>query len=147
MCITNAFTEKTLKGIREYEAGNQNEKEMAEVLASIKVLQEDLEKAEKLIKNDMKENYSGEIYYFSGLGKKVYLSEGKKSSEYNVKRIQESVPPELFIQIVNVVKKKVDSLDDKLLSEVVESNKESKQGDPYLTVLKMNKTELIEHKA
>jgi hypothetical protein len=153
MCITNEFFEKTLKGIRSFDSGNREEKELAGVLAQIKILQECLEESEEKIKKVFKESYSGELYFYPEISKKVYLSEGRSSTEINPLKVYDEMKKQkisdMFPYIVKIVVKDIDNFAgtsefDKIKKIVTEATATSK-GESYVTVGKMNKKELIEH--
>jgi ribosomal protein L19 len=146
--------EETLKGIRSFEAGEKDEAKLAETLANIKIIMDDLDKAESQIKSTIKETYTGEVYYFPTVQKKVFLSEGKSTSYINpagvLLNMQNSGIGNMFPDIVNVVKSKVETLPEEFQSQVeniIKLNTKSDKGSSYITVAKMNKTELKEHKA
>ncbi len=154
MCITNKMMEETLKSIRAYEAGEKDEAKMAEILANIKVISECLESVEKKIKADMKDTYSGKIYYFPSIEKKVYLSEGKSSSTVNPAGVFLNMKNEgidgMFPDIVNIVKNKVENLPteyQETVNKIIAVNTQTELGKPVITVMKMNKKELIENRA
>lgn len=154
MCITNKLMEETLKGIRSFEAGEKDEAKLAETLANIKIIMDDLDKAESQIKSTIKENYSGEVYYFPTVEKKVFLSEGKSTSYVNpagvLLNMQNSGIGNMFPDIVNVVKSKVETLPtefQKQVENIIQLNSKVTPGNSSITVAKMNKTELKEHKA
>lgn len=147
MCkIKNDFSETLLKDLRALDKGEINAStDKADVLARIKFMQEALEEYESLLKADLKDTLK-ETVFLPEIGKKVLLAEGRKTSEYDVQEIQRQVPPAVFTQIVNVVKKKVDEMNDRLISDLVQRNTIEHFGAPYITVSKMNKQELIEQK-
>lgn len=153
MNLTNDFAEKTLKEIRSFEAGNKDEKELAETLANIKVIQEELEEAEGKIKKTFKEKYSGEIYFFLDTQKKVYLAEGRKSTDIDSEEVYNKLKDiklaHYFPKISNIVIQKLNLLsttEDLIkIKEIIDKCSFKKQGDSYITILKMSKQELIEH--
>lgn len=154
MCITNKLMEETLKGIRSFEAGEKDEAKLAETLANIKIIMDDLGKAESQIKSTIKETYSGEVYYFPSVEKKVFLSEGRSTSYVNpagvLLNMQNSGIGNMFPDIVNVVKTKVETLPtefQKQVENIIQLNSKVTPGNPSITVAKMNKAELKEHKA
>lgn len=144
MCkITNKFAEELLIDLRKLD--KKEEVQKPELLAKIKFMQETLEEYETILKNDLKETLK-ETVYVSELGKKVLLSEGRKSSEYETELIAGLLPPSTFLKIVSITKKKVDELNDNKVTEIVKRHTIENFGAPFITVIKMNKQELIEHK-
>jgi len=143
--VTNNFSEQLLKEIREWEKNpEQDNKKLAGTLAQIKYLQECLEEKEKRIKKQLKEQGYNELNYYPEIQKKVYLSEGRSTSEYDIMSISKSIDADVFCNIISIVQKKVDE-QEKEVQDIVESFKKSEKGEPFITVYKMNKQELIEH--
>ncbi len=147
MCLKNQFIEETFKDLRVFEKGEiKKEEDLVFLLSKIKTIQEYLEEQETVIKNILIQNYSGKIYYFPEIEKKVYLSEGRKNATYNIEAIASNIPFDDFINIVNIVKSKVEALDKKEIKEIVEKYTTKTEKNQYITVTKMNKKELIEQK-
>lgn len=151
MCITNKQFEDTLKAIRAYEAGEKDEAKMAEILANIKVITDCLESVEKKIKADMKDTYSGEVHYFPSIEKKVYLAEGRSSSTINpadfILSMRNAGLENVIADCVTVVKTKVEKCGHEEAIKIAEFHTVKESGTPTITVMKMNKQELIENRA
>ena len=146
MCIKTEFVEKTLTSIRksEKQIDEMQNRDLCETLAKIKKIQDEMETAETRIKKQLKDRGYNSIEMFPEIESKVYLAEGRKTSEYDVQKIYEQIPVEKFVQIVTIGKGKVDELNDNLVSEIVVSNSISKISEPSIAVRKMSKTELKE---
>ncbi|HOE39286.1 MAG TPA: hypothetical protein PLY69_06875 [Bacteroidales bacterium] len=138
--------ESTLKRIRSYESGVRDEKSLAELLASIKVVQECLEEVERKAKKDILKNYSGEVYYFPETQKKVYLAEGRVTKEYNIEKVYDELLQKnlqhVFFQIVKIQ----EGLIPEQHKVLVNSLASEKKGEPTITVRSMSKQELLEHR-
>jgi hypothetical protein len=147
MCITNNFSEETLKQIRKVETNSQemNDRELAEALVRIKTIQESLEWGQEKIVKILKKRGFNSIEMFPEFESKVYLAEGRTSSTYNIEKIANELPVQTFVKCVNIVKSKVDALEDEVVSSIIDNNKFTIISEPSIAVRKMSKKELKEN--
>lgn len=153
MCITNNQVDQVLKQIREFEKQEINSfssEKLAEFLAYAKIIEDCIKVYQDATKNELLKRKEGEIFYFSEIKKKVYLQEGKSSTIYSPEKIYNSLKnkgfEDSFFEIINVVKTKVDDLNDEVVSKIVEDCAVSgDKGDSSITVRNMNKKELVEY--
>jgi hypothetical protein len=153
MCITNQFTNETLKAIRtvEVDATSMSERELCEALVRIKKIREDMEWAEEKIKKHLKEREFNGIEMFPELEAKVYLAEGRSSSTINAADFMLAMKNEglsgMIPDCVSVVKTKCDILSDPTVTKILETFTIKEEGKPSIAVRSMSKKELMEHKA
>jgi hypothetical protein len=153
MCITNQFSEETLKSIRKIEVSAEDcsDRELCDALVRIKKITEDLDWGKEKIQKILKErNFQG-IEIFPELESKVYLTEGRSFSEISVegvkKGLEEKGLGEIFPTICSVVVSKIKNIEETLIPQVeqiVDTNKTITVGEPSITVRKMSKKELKE---
>ncbi len=148
MCITNNFSETTLKQIRNLEVNSQDmtDRELAEVLVRIKKIQDDLEWGyEKAVKALKERNYDS-IELFPELESKVYLAEGRSSSTVNAEKVFNDLNTvgkiEEFFKVASIVKSRTD---DEETLKVIENNSIKTVSEPSIAVRKMSKKELKEN--
>lgn len=151
MCkIKNDFSEKLLKDLRSLDKEEIKDfSEKANILARVKFMQDALEEYESILKKDLKVNLK-EVVFIPEFEKKVYLSEGKTKSEIDNKLVYANMKTAgldlEFFEIINIVKTKVDALENETISKIVEVYTKKENGDSYITVSKMNKKELLENR-
>jgi len=153
MCITNNQSDQVLKQIREFEKQeitSFSSEKLAEFLAYAKSIEDCIKKYQDVVKIELSKRKEGEIFYFPEIEKKVYLQEGKSSTIYSPEKIYNSLKnkgfEDSFFEIINVVKTKVDSLNDEVISKIVEeSSIPGGKGESIITIRNMNKKELVEH--
>lgn len=147
--ITNQMSEITLKSIRSFDNNEffSNE-DLGELAVQVKIISDCLEEKLEIIKAELLKRKIENIQY-PEYEKKVYLSEGKSSVNYDVKAIYEIMKKmkkiDNFLEIVSISKSKAD-LQDVNIKEAVILNSTIKEGSPYVTIAKMNKAELLESK-
>lgn len=146
MCITNNFSEKTLKQLRAVESNSQDmtDRELCEVLCRIKKIIKDLEWGEEKIVKLLNERGFDTTEIFPEFESKVYKADGKSSTTYDISKIASEISPANFYSIISIVKKKIDELDNSEVTKIVEKYSNSNPGEPYITVRKMSKQELKE---
>lgn len=149
MCVLkNEFSEGLLKQFRSYDKKEeQSVNEKAEMLAKIKIFQDELEKYEAQIKKDLAESINGEIVYLPALEKKVYLTEERASTVFDNAKVFEVVGKEVYLNVSSVQKGKLEEALGDDAKKVIANCSETKEGNPSITCSKMNKKELIEHRA
>lgn len=148
MCISNKFCEILLKNIRalEKEGFKSSPEKLANILARIDYLKKDLEKYEEIIKKEFISRGDKEIQYVTELKKKVYLSEGNDKTEYDKNAIIKKIPLDSFLNICNIVKKNVETLPKEQQDIIQTHSFITKSTKLIVSIKKMNKEELIEHK-
>lgn len=139
---------KTLHGMDNAELDAMKEDELTKFLVVSNEISAMLDSAEKRVKNVLKESGFDDTSYYPEFQKKVSLKE-KTETVINslailngLKAINKETS---FVKIVVIQKKKVEELGDSDVTKVVEDNTMRNPGDPYVSVSKMNKEELVEH--
>lgn len=155
MCkITNEQVKELLKNFRTIDSITIEKTEsetLAEVLDNIKIWTDEIDLYEKKIKKELVERKEGEVFYFPNLEKKVYLSEGKNSTTFDSKEVYNSFvlrdKVDLFLDVISIKVTAIKDLakKDDDVKDIVEFNEKTDKGNPYFTVVKMNKKELVEH--
>jgi len=150
MCITNNFSETTLKQIRKLEVQSEemSDRELAEVLVRIKKIKDDLEwGAEKAIKKLQERNFNS-VELFPELESKVYLAEGRSVSNINsagfILDMKKAGLEGMIPDCVSIVKSKVEALENETALQALEANTFKSIGEPSIAVRKMSKKELKE---
>lgn len=153
MCIKNQDVDKMLKGIRKIEKlemGSMSVDELAEIMVIFKSLSDDYERIEKELKTELLERIQDwEVIIFPEFERKVQIKEGRKNTIINAADVMLTMKnygvENQFPDIVNVVKSKVDQIPEdnnaELISDIVKQFSEIEQGQPYLAVSKMAKTD------
>ena len=142
--------EETLSLIRfiENDSKNVKEEKLAETLIRIKKISEDFEKAEALIKKTLNEKNFNDILMFPEFESKVYLAEGRTTSSINsidfIKNMKNEGFEKMIPDCVNVVKSKVDSLNNESITKILAEVTQTNTGKPLIAVRKMSKKELKE---
>lgn len=122
----------------EFKAKDQDNETLARVLIALDEMNKAIESKCKVVKDELKER-SIETIVDTDLKKKVYLSEGKSSTEYNIEAIFNKVPANDFLTFINIVKSRIENEEYK---KIVEFHSKSVKGNPYIAVGKLTKEEL-----
>lgn len=146
--ISISKTEEILRGMRTLESGeNMTVQELAEFLAKLKVLQDQIERSEEVAKKILLKKDIKSTYYFPEIEKKVLLSEGKTKTEYPVQSVLTALKNagkgEVFVEIVKVQQNLLETQPEDVKS-LVNALSKSAVGNPFIVVAKMNKQELVE---
>ncbi len=156
MCVTNANIEVAFKTVREIEREGIDkipDIQLAEFLAYAKIIADCVEENQKRVKKEMLERGIEDTYYFPEIEKKVFQSDGKSSTKYNVSNIYDMMADidleDEFFSIVSIVKARVDEMEDEIIKKdvekILEENSTSAKGDPTITVAKMSKKDKEDH--
>lgn len=155
MCIIkNEEATTVLKGLRDLDANGfegKSNTELTLLAAQTTTMVKEIEPYLKALKAELVRR-NIETTYIPLLEKKVFLSPGKKNTQYDMKKIitdfeQADMMDELCL-ITTVVKKRIEENgleDDETIQVILDEHSTSGKGDPYVTVAKMNQNELAEH--
>lgn len=135
------------------ELTKQTNEQLAKQLVEMKKIMEELEAQFDETKAELQKRNPSEVYYIPELESKVYMTEGRTSSEYDVMKvfasmIEKGVMQE-FPKIVKINQSQVDSIEDNTNKNITKAilleNATVKIGESSITVRKMTKQELKEH--
>lgn len=135
------------------ELAKQTNEQLAKQLVEMKKIMEELEAQFDETKAELQKRNPSEVYYIPELESKVYMAEGRTSSEYDVMKvfasmIEKGVMQE-FPKIVKINQSQVDSIEDNINKNITKAilleNATVKIGESSITVRKMTKQELKEH--
>ena len=135
------------------EVTKQTNEQLAKQLVEMKKIMDELESQFNETKAELQKRNPLEVYYVPELESKVYMAEGRTSSEYNVMKvfssmIEKGVMQE-FPKIVKINQSQVDTIEDNTNKNITKAilleNAVVKTGEASITVRKMTKQELKEH--
>ena len=135
------------------ELTKQTNEQLAKQLVEMKKIMEELEAQFDETKAELQKRNPSEVYYVPELESKVYMAEGRTSSEFNVMKvfssmIEKGVMQE-FPKIVKINQSQVDTIEDNTNKNITKAilleNAVVKVGESSITVRKMTKQELKEH--
>lgn len=150
MCIKNDDCNKLLGIFRKIEKeglSSISKTEVCESLVLAKVLSEEIEKHFDNLKDQAKK-LSVEKEIFADYGKKVVLKEGSGYTSYDTEWIGKELnrigKVTDFFKIVNVVKKKVEELNNDSVTQIVNQCSKTDIKESSISVLKLTKDEIKE---
>lgn len=127
--------------------------QLAQQLVEMKKIMEELEAQFNETKTELEKRNPSEIYFIPKFESKVYMAEGRSSSEYDVMKvfsemINQGIMQE-FPKIVKINKSQVETIEDKTsrnkVNAILLNNAKVTEGKSSITVRKMTKQELKEH--
>jgi hypothetical protein len=135
------------------ELTKQTNEQLAKQLVEMKKIMEELEAQFDETKAELQKRNPSEVYYIPELESKVYMAEGRTSSEYDVMKVFSSMIDkgvmQEFPKIVKINQSQVDSIEDNTNKNITKAilleNATVKIGESSITVRKMTKQELKEH--
>lgn len=151
MCMTNNQVEHLIKTIRAVEKKKdffkeQDSKDIGEILALCKELKDSIEVTEKQARKEWIARQEGEIFFYPTLSRKVYLREGNKVREYDPIDTWEILKAKGILDKYKYISKiQVGKVKDENLESYLEDALDESTGSQTVSVLKMTKTELVEH--
>jgi len=142
---------KTVSTMEGQSISNLSEEDLVIFLATSAEIADKMDELKEVAKNELKAKEFKGVSFVPKLQRKVSLHEGKKSTSYNILPIWESMKEagheKNFFKIINVQKGLVDKFEDPEVKEIVEKYSHTDIGNSYITVTKMTKKELIEHRS
>jgi hypothetical protein len=130
-----------------------NDEQLAKQLVEIKRIIEEIEVQFEEVKKELQKRNPKEIIFIPEYQSKVYMTEGRSSSEYNVMKIFSDMclkgVMEEFPKIVKINQSQVEEIKDiqskNITKAILLENGVVKVGESSITVRKMTKQELLEH--